>query len=66
MICQLNNQRLNKVLANYGICSRRKADFMIRDRKVYINGSLAQIGMSVNPDFDSIQVNGKELKSNHI
>ena len=60
---KLNNQRLNKILANYGICSRRKADYMIRDRKILINGSIAEIGMKVNLDLDIIHVNGKELKS---
>jgi len=62
-MCQLNSQRINKVLANYGICSRRKADLMIRDGKVLINGSIAEIGMKVNPDLDRIQVDGRELKS---
>ena len=62
-MCQLNSQRINKVLANYGICSRRKADLMIRDGKVLINGSIAEIGMKVNPDLDRIQVDGKKLKS---
>ena len=59
----MNNQRINKILANYGICSRRKADYMIRDRKILINGSIAEIGMKVDIDSDIIQVNGKELKS---
>ena len=36
---------------------------MIRDGKVLINGLIAEPGMKVNPDLDSIQVNGKDLKS---
>ena len=36
---------------------------MIRDRKVLINGSIAEIGMKVNLDMDIIHVNGKKLKS---
>ena len=63
---KLNTQRINKILANYGICSRRKADHMIRDRKVLINGSIAEIGMKVNLDSDIIHVNGKELKNQKI
>ena len=35
---------------------------MIRDGKVYINGSIAKIGMKANPEFDSIKLNGEELK----
>ena len=60
---KLNSQRINKILANYGICSRRKADQMIRDRKILINGSIAKIGRKVDLDLDIIHVNGKELKS---
>ena len=36
---------------------------MIRDREILVNGSLAKIGMKVNPDFDKIFINGKELKN---
>ena len=60
---KLNSQRINKILANYGICSRRKADHMIRDRKVLVNGSIAELGTKVNLDSDIVHVNGKELKS---
>ena len=59
----MNSHRINKVLANFGICSRRKADLMIQDRKILINGSIAEVGMKVNPDLDCIQVNGIELKN---
>ena len=59
---KLNSQRINKILANYGICSRRKADHMIRDGKILVNGSIAEIGMKVNLDYDIIHVNGKELQ----
>ena len=37
---------------------------MIRDKKILINGSIAEIGMKVNVDSDIIHVNGKELKKN--
>ena len=60
---KLNIQRINKILANYGICSRRKADNMIRDKKILINGSIAEIGMKVNLDSDIIHINGKKLKN---
>ena len=39
---------------------------MIRGGKVLINGSIAEVGMKVNPESDKIKVNGKELKSIHI
>ena len=62
----MSKQRINKILANYGICSRRKADILIKDGKVLINGLKAEIGMKVNPDLDRIKVNGKELKNINI
>ncbi len=62
----MTSQRINKVLANYGICSRRKVDLMIRDRKILVNGTLAEIGMKVNPNHDSIYINGKELKNRNL
>ena len=39
---------------------------MIRCGKVLINGSIAEVGMKVNPESDKIKVNGKELKSINI
>ena len=60
------SQRINKVIANYGVCSRRKVDLMIRDRQILVNGSLAEIGMKVNPYVDSIYVNGKKLKNTKL
>ena len=56
-------QRINKVLANYGICSRRKADLLIKERKILVNGSFASIGMKINLDLDNIKINGQELKN---
>ena len=34
---------------------------MITEGRILINGSLAKIGMKINPDFDSILINGKEI-----
>jgi len=59
----LISQRINKVIANCGVCSRRKVDSMIREKKILVNGSLAVIGMKVNPNKDSILINGKELEN---
>lgn len=62
----MNSQRINKVIANCGVCSRRKVDLLIRDRRIFVNGSLAVIGMKVNPEFDHIFVDGKKLESKNI
>ena len=37
-------QRLQKILSNYGVASRRKAEQMILDRRVRVNGNTASLG----------------------
>lgn len=53
--------RLNKYLAGCGICSRRDADRLIEQGRVYVNGQRAVNGMQVN-DSDTVEVNGKTVK----
>ena len=36
-------QRLQKILSNYGIASRRKAEQMILERRVRVNGNTASL-----------------------
>ncbi len=55
--------RLNKWLADKGVCSRRKADALIADGKVSVNGKPAELGMRIDPESDSVRVNGKEIGS---
>lgn len=56
--------RLNKVLSDAGICSRREADRLIEAGKVLVDGKTAVMGMKVNPDqniiCDGKTVSGKE------
>ena len=59
---KLNWKRINKILSHLGICSRRKTDFTIRDKRILINLLLAEIDMKVAPDMDNIKVNSEELK----
>ena len=53
--------RINNYISSSGLCSRRQADEWIEQGKVKINGTLATIGIEVNPD-DRVEVNGKLLK----
>ncbi len=53
--------RLNKYLADRGVCSRREADRLIESRRVLVNGSPAELGVVVDDD-DEINVNGTVLK----
>ena len=41
--------RINNYISSVGICSRRKADELITQGKVKINGKTAVIGQVVNP-----------------
>ena len=51
-------ERLQKVIANYGYCSRRKAEELILDGKVYVNGKkVSQLGTKVEAD-DQILIDG--------
>lgn len=52
--------RLNKYLAQAGLCSRREADELTLSGKVTVNGKPADPGMKVN-DMDKITVNGKPV-----
>ena len=52
--------RLNKVIAQSGICSRRKADELIAQGRVRVNGAPTEAGMRVSP-HDSVTVDGKPL-----
>lgn len=50
--------RLQRFLARSGIAARRKAEDLIRAGRVTVNGTVATIGQVVNPDSDSIAVDG--------
>lgn len=54
--------RLNKYIAQCGICSRRDADKLIEKKAVTVNGNPAYPGMQVS-DADEIMVSGKPLKN---
>lgn len=55
-----SGERLQKVLANAGMGSRREIEGWISAGKVEVNGSLAQLGQRVVPG-DSIKVNGRKV-----
>lgn len=52
--------RLNKYLAMCGVCSRRDADKLIAEGRVFINGKTADMGTKVS-SADKITLNGKPL-----
>ena len=52
--------RLNKYLAECGICSRREADKLIEQGRVKLNGKAAVSGMQVQAG-DCVELNGKRV-----
>ncbi len=55
--------RLNRFIANAGICSRRKADELIAAGVVSVNGEpVTELGFKVDPAKDLVRYNGEALK----
>ncbi len=59
--------RLNKYIADSGLCSRRKADELIEQQRVRINDTLAKQGMQVESNdivyIDDKKISGEEVES---
>ncbi|WP_320674831.1 pseudouridine synthase [Prochlorococcus sp. MIT 1341] len=53
--------RLQKAIANSAICSRRKAEEYILQKRVSVNGKIATIGQTADPIKDLILVDGRKL-----
>lgn len=51
--------RIQRALARAGVASRRKAEELIAEGRVAVNGAPAKTGQSVNPARDRITVDGK-------
>jgi len=52
--------RINKWLSEMGICSRKQADRLIKQGKVWVNKQVATLGMTVS-DKDVVHVGGKQI-----
>ena len=55
--------KLQKFLADSGICSRRAGEELIKDGQVSVNGEPATLGMRINPERDVIKVGQKRIQS---
>ena len=53
--------RLQKLVAAAGLCSRREAETWLREGRVRVNGDLAQLGDRADPACDRISVDGQPL-----
>ena len=59
--------RLQKIISDSGLISRRKADLLIKQGRVTLNGRRAILGEKADPISDNILVDGRDLpkKLNH-
>ncbi len=57
----MTEMRLQKLLSQAGVASRRKAEELISAGKVMVNGQVATIGQQVDPQADTVTVRGKTI-----
>lgn len=55
------SMRIQRALARAGVASRRAAEELVAAGRVRINGTIARTGQSVDPETDSITVDGKAV-----
>ena len=53
--------RLHRALARAGLASRRRAELLIGEGRVRVNGNLAHIGQGIDPATDVVEVDGKRV-----
>jgi len=57
-------ERLNKLIAQAGVASRRGADELIKNGEVSVNGEIVtELGRKANPETDHIKVGGKLINA---
>ncbi len=55
--------RIQKFIADSGICSRRAAEMLVAQGEVWVNGKMAVAGQKVTPGLDKVTVGGKIVRS---
>ena len=55
-------ERLQKILAAAGVASRRASEDLIRAGRVTVNGVVATLGESADPDRDAIALDGERIQ----
>ena len=57
----MRDQRIQKVLAEQGVCSRRAAEQLIRDGRVQLNGRPVGLGDKMDTERDIVSVDGQRV-----
>jgi 23S rRNA pseudouridine2605 synthase len=55
------SMRLHRALARAGLASRRRAEVLIGEGRVRVNGALAHIGQGIDPGTDVVEVDGRRV-----
>ncbi len=56
-------ERLQKIISQAGLCSRRAGEELLRQGRVRVNGRPAALGDKADPSLDRIEVDGRALPS---
>ncbi len=59
----MSTDRLQKILARAGVAARRKAEELIREGRVTVNGKVATIGEKADPEKDVVKLDGKRIQA---
>ncbi|MBU4360251.1 rRNA pseudouridine synthase [Patescibacteria group bacterium] len=57
-------ERIQKILSQQGIASRRKAEELILNKKVFVNNKIAKLGDKADVNIDKIAINNYQLSVN--
>jgi 23S rRNA pseudouridine2605 synthase len=56
-------ERLQKIISDYGLASRRKAEELIEEGRITVNGVTARLGAKADPDKDVIKLDNRPLEN---
>jgi len=59
----MSEERLQKLIARSGLCSRREADRLVEEGRVTVNGRVAKVGDRADPGHDHVKIDGKRLRA---
>lgn len=57
-------ERVQKILSQWGIASRRKAEQLILEGRVRLNGQVVYLGQQADPECDQLEVDGQLIQPN--